>query len=136
MTIESDLLAIQMLPQVDRMIDLVLVQGDIHTATKLLGAMDQGEMGVFIGALAYRAVTESPFPDHTVMWAPPTGIPEDDPALWAFRIVCAAGNRDNDGMAALVQVIMGNGYLYVGMVVRHILIIIREGIEHRAWGGA
>ena len=138
MTAEFDLLARRMLPVVDQMIDLALVQGDIPAACRVLGSMDRAELGVFLGALAYRAVSESPFPQPGHFWAPPAdlGYGERDPELAAFRMVCVAGNRDNDLLVAVAEVLMDRGLLAVGIAVRTILIIIREGIEWRAFGGA
>ena len=138
MTIESDLLAHRMLPVVDQMIDLALVQGDIPAACRVLGSMDRAELGVFLGALAYRAVSESPFPQTGHFWAPPADLSyeERDPELAAFRLVCCVGNRDNQMAVALAEVLMDRGLLAVGIAVRTILIIIREGIHWRAFGGA
>ena len=136
MTAESDLLAHRMLPVVDQMIDLALVQGDIPAACRVLEDMDRAELGVFLGALAYRAVAESPFPQPGHFWAPPAdlGYGERDPELAAFRLVCCVGNRDNSMAVALAEVLMDRGLIAVGVAVRTMLVIIREGIEWRAWG--
>lgn len=137
MTAESDLLASRMLPVVDRLIDLALVQSDIPAACRVLGGMDRAELGVFLGALAYRAVSESPFVDRP-FWPCPQDLPfaENDPELAGFRIICAAGSHDNDMAVALAEVLMDRGLIAVGIAVRTMLIVIREGIHWRAFGGA